>query len=506
MREELLLAITTLIVGWIALAPIARHLGALGYHLCAMPFGLLAWVGPACVAIATHTRFGLITTLAGFGLFIAMVWTGAVPASRHDVVRAPRIPIWTFPLVAAVLLGFTAVMTRWGISAFSLDGWGQYEFLSYPLADKGVAAIRLLAERMILLPSIHAGFHMFGGEFTYILYPILSLTLASIVGAATWWACRRLRTGVRLAVTVGVVLTMVGHVSYLFFSLYMHSHSVTALYIVLALVAVERATVDVRRSADGLSAEVSRCWLLVSGMAMLGLLLSRPDGPPYVLVPLLTAIAFLMWLGVSPRTYDLLFGPMILGLLVYTGATVIAQGGLWETYKITAGMLLWFAAAFTAFWGFLRFLSVHTLRWLRSAHNALRLIIAAEGLVLAALFIASPEKMQRMLINNVTNLVSTGGWRSLWMILVAYAVLALALRPESGRERFRTYVGFAIVQFFVVALVVHGTSHVGRIGWGDSFNRVAFHIVPLIYVYIGYYAAELLKAAGASQAVLPEAE
>ncbi len=506
MRQELLLAITTLMVGWIALAPVARRLGALGYHISAMPVGLLAWVGPASVAIAVHQRYGVVTTVAGLGLFVGLVWAGAIPAARHDAARSARVPVWTFPLVAGVLLTFTAIMTRWGISAYSLDGWAQYEFLSYPLSDKGEVALRLLAERMILLPSIHAGFHMFGGEFTYILYPILSLTLAAVVGAALWWAGRTLRTGARIAVTVTILVAMIGHVSYLFFSVYMHSHTVTALYLLLAVVGVERATVGVRRAADGLSAEVSRCWLLVSGLSMLGLLLGRPDGPPYVFVPLLTAIAFLMWLGVSPKSYDLLFAPMVLGLVIYAVATVLARGEFWVTHKMTAGMLLWFAALFAALWGFLRFLSIHTLEWLRTGMNAPRFIIGIEAAALTVLFVAIPDRINLMLVNNVTNLWDTGGWRSLWAFLPAYAVLALTVRPRAGRERFRAYVGFAIVQFFVVAFIVHGTSHVGRIGWGDSFNRVAFHVVPLIYLYVGYYAVELLKATGARRASLPEAE
>ena len=44
---------------------------------------------------------------------------------------------------------------------------------------------------------------------------------------------------------------------------------------------------------------------------------------------------------------------------------------------------------------------------------------------------------------------------------------------------------FAIGQFFAIALVVHGVAHPGRIASADSFNRVAFHMVPIALWYIG---------------------
>ena len=40
-----------------------------------------------------------------------------------------------------------------------------------------------------------------------------------------------------------------------------------------------------------------------------------------------------------------------------------------------------------------------------------------------------------------------------------------------------------IAQFFAIALVVHGLAHPGRLSSADSFNRVAFHIVPIALWY-----------------------
>ena len=44
---------------------------------------------------------------------------------------------------------------------------------------------------------------------------------------------------------------------------------------------------------------------------------------------------------------------------------------------------------------------------------------------------------------------------------------------------------FAIAQFFAIALVVFGVAHPGRLATADSFNRVAFHMVPVAMWYIG---------------------
>ena len=40
---------------------------------------------------------------------------------------------------------------------------------------------------------------------------------------------------------------------------------------------------------------------------------------------------------------------------------------------------------------------------------------------------------------------------------------------------------YAVAQFALIALFVHGTTHPGRFGLYDSFNRIIFHTVPLVW-------------------------
>jgi hypothetical protein len=54
---------------------------------------------------------------------------------------------------------------------------------------------------------------------------------------------------------------------------------------------------------------------------------------------------------------------------------------------------------------------------------------------------------------------------------------------------------FGILLFFVIAGLVHGTSHEGRIGAGDSFNRVAFEILPIVLWFAGAIVARILAPA-----------
>jgi len=60
-----------------------------------------------------------------------------------------------------------------------------------------------------------------------------------------------------------------------------------------------------------------------------------------------------------------------------------------------------------------------------------------------------------------------------------------------------------IVLFLEIVALVHGTSHSGRLGAGDSLNRVMFHLVPLVLLYMGWVLArvgsELMPAAGAGR-------
>ena len=101
----------------------------------------------------------------------------------------------------------------------------------------------------------------------------------------------------------------------------------------------------------------------------------------------------------------------------------------------------------------------------------------------------------RAVRNMGVNLLLTGGYHSLWYVIVAVAVLAFILHRKRLWSSWYGYLAYALVQFFLIAMVVHGALHPGRLSVSDSFNRIAFHTVPLAFWFIGYFVATVLSDA-----------
>ena len=86
-----------------------------------------------------------------------------------------------------------------------------------------------------------------------------------------------------------------------------------------------------------------------------------------------------------------------------------------------------------------------------------------------------------------------GGYFYLWYAVVIFFILAViagALRPGTWtRSAF-----LSVLLFFVIAGLVHGLSHEGRLGAGDSFNRVVFEVLPVIVWLAGATVAKVLTS------------
>jgi len=496
MMPQLAFVAVTVATGWAALWPLRSRVGAAGYHLAAFPTGLLGWGLVATAALALRTGYSWL--LAGTVLiaFAAAFFALARHALRAEEPGTRPLPAWTFAAWALVLGAFTGAMASWGISVFSHDGWAQYELYSWPLFDTGAGSLVMLGQRMLLPPAFHAAYHLFGGEFAGFVYPVLSLHVAVLVGAVTARAARAAGRWTALALTAVVVTAMVAHVTYLFMSIYVHSHTISALYLLLAGAGIMYAHESAQRAGHG--APLSPAWLLVAGTGVAGIFLSRPDGPAYAMAAVLLGGYALVSARADRRGISMLFAPVVVLAGAYTMATIINQG-IWTTPKIGAGTLIGFTVLYAVIWALLRFVPFSRLDWLATGTNTLALLVAVESIALVWLFRVLGEQANTTIFTMMTNLLEQGGWRSFWPLITAMVIVSVVLSPREGRHPFTTALLFYAAQFFVIAFAVHGVTHPGRLGWGDSFNRVAFHSVPLIFAYLGVYAAGLTRTLGAGK-------
>jgi hypothetical protein len=216
----------------------------------------------------------------------------------------------------------------------------------------------------------------------------------------------------------------------------------------------------------------------------------------YVFVPMLVVVALRFQRGWTTRRLVAYAGPLLAVLAAsYVGAFLRLHA--WKSDKMsgkTALLCLVLMAVVPVISEMLA--RWDRVAWLRRGHNAIRAMLVLDVLGVAGAAAVARGRFVVSTTNMVTNLFSTGGYEHLWYFLagvVLVTVLLGILKCGDGPA----YTLFAIAQFFAVALVVHGVTHPGRLSPADSFNRVAFHIVPVILFYTAASVAVFWSARAA---------
>lgn len=485
----------TLVAGWALLSPIRRTLGAWVYHASAVPAGLLVW----SVASAAGTVLGV-----GLGLPLAVVTMVVIAAvsfvvdrwwAHGDGMSSAVAPAWwTYAVAAASFVGLAGVVTYLGYSIFTPDSWRDYELFGMWLHDTGIFTGQIFAQRGLSLPATHAVGRALGSDWTYAFYPALGLSVAALVANEVATVLRPvLGTRMRVTVAVAVTLLMTTTAPFLFQSLYVHSHMISAVSLLMALIGLGRAFVP---GATDRSTDRDRwAWLILAGLGGAGLSLARPDGLAYAIIP--SVLFAVGWAGEGQRASDIVaFFSAFLGVPAMALGVVFAREGLWVEPTRVQG---WQAAALLAGYAALAVLlatvsRVRSLsRWLARADLlAAACALGAFGVLIAA-FAANPVDMYMASAYAYSNLYGAGGYNSLWYFApgVVALVVLLPVARRTGRE-WMLLLAFEL--FAVTALLVHGFTHVGRTGWGDSLSRVSFHVLPLVFLLFGIACGNVISA------------
>ncbi len=435
-----------------------------------------------------HAGYSAFIVWGGIALYVAGIAAAGIWASRDTGATSPTspstepTPLWSFPLVGIIVVGVAYLFARWGLSIYTHDSWAQYSVTSWALHDSGTAVIRLVRDRQLMLPAMQAAYHFFGGEWAGTLYPVISALIVAWVAVATSVALWTRRIA-RFLVPGLLAVVMVADPTYLFMSGYMHSHSTTALMILIAVVALWRTVAE----------ETSpRPWLLVAGIALAGIWLARPDGPAYGVAVLFTALAIMMRSKADWRDFGLLVVPTLGVAGLYVLATIV-QLGMWDSHKVSASLLLLFLGGYALVWPLLVWARPQRWEWACRAFNLPALALGLQSVALVWFVRTQGEQGANSVSNMLQNLFVEGGWRSFWVVAISATAVILLFRTRYNRSGFSAYCLYAVVQFMLIAVVIHAAQHPGRVGWGDSFNRVAFHVVPVLYFAVGMYVAELLR-------------
>lgn len=499
--SNIVFALTSVLLGWVALWPARRAFDGVLFHTLAVPLGLLAWLAPALAFAALRGPWSpalMLASAAAAALLMALAFRFA---GRGTAGRGPRW--WTYPLAAAMTGGVAAWQVFAGYSLVGFDAYGHWEASGIWLSEVGTIEPWLLSGRAALVPAWQAAERTLGGQWGGAIYPVMAVALLVLlarllwVGPASW-----LPMPARVAVAVVVPGLLAASFPFRYHAFLVHTHMASALFLLGSLGCLALAPDADRDDAD------MRALLLASGLLASAFALTRPDTPAYLIIPI--GVFAAQWLaGVVRGGAAWFWSGMLVPLWAFYGLA-FATLGLWASEsKLNGTVALLLLLALTcvpfALWALRRIRAVSGL--IKHPADVMRLVAAAEAVVLLAVMYYVRQDFATAVGTMVQNLLYGGLQGFVWYFASGVFVAALLFPRIRRIVPFGDQLLFALFQFFVAAIVVHATSHVGRVALNDSFNRVSFHALPLVFWYAGLLAVtslDVLLGRGALRAVRSE--
>jgi hypothetical protein len=496
---NLALVFASLLLGWIALFPVRRELGPLGYHVSAVPVGLLVWpvVGGFTTLARLHFQLAVVVPAAFVAVFVSAAALSFVARAYGDreAPGAREVGVASFVVAFAAIAAFSAGASLLGLTRGNYDSIYHYHALGVWLFDVGAFTNTAAGAYGFGIPAMHAVTLLFGGGWTYVIYSLLAAILGVLAVWALWdFLPPTIARRWRLTISAITALLLVTTPAYVYNSYFVHSQMITALYLTLGVTAALRAFGFAKNTAT-LRAEPNLGWLVVAGFSCAGITFARVDGFAYQMVVWLLVVA----LAMRGRTQGLRLLPFFSAawLLEFgTYAMVTARIRMWKSSdKLSGHMAFTLLLALLLFVVFVVFVIPRLSRlrqWLSRPRVFVLLVGVAGLLAIAALAALKTSSFKAAVGNEFVNLTRAGNWGFVWYFVAGALLLSLLVSRARKASPAAIYLLFSLYIFALVALAVHGASHSGRVGEGDTFNRIVFHALPLAFVYIGLFAGGLV--------------
>lgn len=487
LATEVLPTLVLLIAGWIALWPLRPRLGEWTYHAAAFPIGVLSATFAAGLAALSGSAVDAWLVVAGALVLTVFCWIAAAvfvtEPGRHSQPLRPR----GFLAVGIGTFGLSSLFAILRLTVANNDSIIAYWPMAVGLNRSGYVHSSLMSSRSPIVPGVGAIYAAFGSDWAYAFYPMFAVSLLV-------WIAISLSRGplqghphrIKVLVAAAVVAFLALEPSFIFHSFFVHSHMLSAGYLLIATSCLVLAS----RADSGREA-----LLVVTGLATAGLALARPDGLAYMFVVIVGAIAVLTSSKSRGREVWAFFGPAIF-VTAGSYAAFFVRLGMWDASKLDGkqaatilSIMLLASAAPRIIDLFeskvrIRISGEAFLLWVTVASVAVNVAVYAANWADASVALATARK---------NLLEGSGGYGYLWYAMIAIVVISVFTGDAFRKGSWTRLPFLATVLFFAIAALVHGTSHPGRIGTGDSFNRVAFHAIPLLVWYAGAVVARILS-------------
>lgn len=433
-------------------------------------------------------------SLTGVGLFLIL---GYVQAHLH-VPATPVFPIGFTLLLPGILYwrrheqGYD-VSFRWLPALLSLGAVAlfvifiaeanlfkiHYDSIRYLIAGSllyngeiSSFSMNLLGKRFFSTSVLHSLGHFADSFHFRAIQPVISLSLLGSIG---WIAYEGLKTRVsrpRLLtlIILGILLLLSSH-PYLWHSFYINGHLLMSAFLVTTVGSGWLLTQKAEPPAHALAA--------LGAISTIGLVLTRPEGA------ILAGLALLPIL-VNHRVR---FRHRALFLLAYGSAILLHYGFVMVTTHHIGNTASLATLSFMAI-GATAILAIPALGWrwmLRKPHIILYGVEGLLWLVVGILFLYEPGVTYKSINSTTQNVIfGAGNWGLSFVIIGSLLVLMLLLKQFQYQIMARFTVT-TFVPFSLLLAYLRGGGY--RVGMGDSFNRMLFHIIPLVVLFIIIAAA-----------------
>ncbi len=463
---ELAAIISPLVGGVLGL----RVLGLRGWGLVPLGFlaGLFFELTVGTLQLTARVATNPLITLA-VTMFAPLVWWLVQWRRGKDVTFDWR----PTPVVVAGVVGLVAAFRSLNVVRWHVDSL-VYLNIGELLANGNyydAVSNYLLVKRLIGVPFMHAPAALDDETYVRSIVPIMSI---AILGSFVWFLRRGLTGRIPAAqITLFSVLGigfLVTANRFVFHALYLNGHLlVGGAILIIAATAWLLARGEV---AD------ARFLLPLSAVAMVAVVVTRPEGLLYCVLTLVPAV---LSPHISLRHRRILAGSLAgAGMLWYGTCVSLALQFDFAPATTLVEMLALSVLLAGATWAL-------GLRWLSSRQLLLvRLSELGVWLVLAAFTAMSTKILTRSVSATAANTVS-GKW-GLTLIMTAMLVIGAVTALRASHS---VYLRFAVTTFFPMALVlayVRGGEY--REGHFDSLNRMWLQILPLAVFFVAAMLAE----------------
>jgi hypothetical protein len=374
-------------------------------------------------------------------LKLGAVWTVAFALACYGLTRV-NVAVLTYDSHYYVLLG--GVVAREGMLTPFLDTalqeWGVFQVLAHSLGAF----------------SRH--------QFLYALPLVLGLSFIPVFGLTLWHGLGRsdLSKHRRLVAAVAVTATLCTVNAVAYHTLYIHTNMAVAVYLFIATALLWIADADSDPTL-----------VPVAFIALTALALQRTETP-------IVAALFLVLRLADTRLPRRLITAWVACFVAVVSIwyEAIARFASPESAFLTPtrSRLVWAGLVLCLLWCI-----AGEMRIIRRLNRFIPALVAAA--VLLALAIAFATKTDHMLTSLSSwyqNLSSLEQWGQTWYLLAAMTVVALVVKAPPFPHAF----SIGIPAYLGGILLLSAISIPYRVGVGDSANRMAVHVVPIIFFYL----------------------